>query len=404
MRINHNISSMITQNAMARVNHGMAKTLEKLSTGMRINTAADDAAGLGVSENLRTQVRGMGQALKNTQDAIALLNIADGALNEQNVILQRMRELTLQAKNDTYGTTERQYMGQEFVALRDELDRIAVVTNYNGMQLFAAPEQETGGAEYLYAVSNVVNAPRDVRNGNSMWTDPTNYLFSANDFSSSHHFNMQIGADYSAGDMAALNAGYNSFEGGENIVTIQLGQMDANALLSLAIDPLNDATLLFDDFEFHIGNPGDYVDDEDDMFNAASLIATGQAGTVQTKLDALLRIIDGGTQLINPTDPNPALANTIHTIVFSDGENVTGIQRVNTMRAKIGAMVNRLEHSATNLQNQLTNTQSAESIIRDTDFASEAANLTRGQILSQSSVAMLSQANMLPQNVLTLLR
>lgn len=389
MRINHNISSMITQNSMARVNHGMAKTLEKLSTGMRINTAADDAAGLGVSENLRTQVRGMGQALKNTQDAIALLNIADGALNEQNVILQRMRELTLQAKNDTYGTTERQYMGQEFAALRDELDRIAVVTNYNGMQLFAAPEQEMG--DVVYTNSVLGQPPNLVKDGNDLWSDDTNNLFGANEFSSSHHFNMQIGANYTAGDVAALKAAYNSFEGGENIITIQLGQMDVNALLSPVIDPFSRGADIFDGFTFD-----NTVDFEDDAMNNAA-VADGTTGNINYKLNLLLKVLDGSTTL-TANETTTAFGGAVGNI------NTTGIQRVNTMRAKIGAMINRLEHSATNLQNQLTNTQSAESVIRDTDFASEAANLTRGQILSQSSVAMLSQANMLPQNVLTLLR
>jgi flagellin len=110
MRINNNISAMTTRNSLFAVNRDLGKTLQKLSTGLRINSAADDAAGLGISENLRTQVRGMGQALKNTQDAIALLNIADGALNEQAAIMQRMRELVIQAKNDPvrYSRAERE--------------------------------------------------------------------------------------------------------------------------------------------------------------------------------------------------------------------------------------------------------------------------------------------------------
>ena len=128
MRINHNISSMTTRNSLFIVNRDLTKSIQKLSTGLRINSAADDAAGLGISENLRTQVKGMNQALKNTQDAIALLNIADGALNEQAAIMQRMRELVIQAKNDTYTQTERDYMGQEFGQLLSELDRIAATT------------------------------------------------------------------------------------------------------------------------------------------------------------------------------------------------------------------------------------------------------------------------------------
>lgn len=137
MRINHNISSMITQGALSRVNRDMGKSLEKLSTGLRVNRASDDAAGLGVSENLRTQVRGTGQAKRNAQDGIAAINIAEGSANEISDILQRMRELAIQSSNDTLTSTERNYTNQEFNALIDEIDRIANVTNYNGMKLLA---------------------------------------------------------------------------------------------------------------------------------------------------------------------------------------------------------------------------------------------------------------------------
>jgi flagellin len=146
MRINHNISSMITQGALGRVNRDMSKSLEKLSTGLRVNRASDDAAGLGVSENLRTQVRGTAQAKRNAQDGIAAINIAEGAANEISDILQRMRELAIQSSNDTLTSTERNYTNQEFKALIDEIDRIANVTNYNGMKLLA--HETVAGARF----------------------------------------------------------------------------------------------------------------------------------------------------------------------------------------------------------------------------------------------------------------
>lgn len=135
MRINHNISSMITQNSLRTVNGSMQKSLEKLSTGLRINRASDDAAGLSVSEQLRTQVRGLGRAKANAQDGIALLNIAEGAANEISSILQRQRELAIQAANDTLTSTERGYLNQEFESLTNEITRISQATQYNGMTL-----------------------------------------------------------------------------------------------------------------------------------------------------------------------------------------------------------------------------------------------------------------------------
>jgi flagellin len=149
MRINHNIPAMITQGSLAVTNRAMGKNLERLSSGLRINRAADDAAGLGVSENLRTQVRGTAQATKNAQDGIAALNIAEGASNEISAILQRMRELAIQSSNDTLTATERGYLDTEFQALIEEIDRISDVTNYNGQSLL-------DGAGFGGATSNTL--------------------------------------------------------------------------------------------------------------------------------------------------------------------------------------------------------------------------------------------------------
>lgn len=144
MRINHNIPSMVTQGSLFQTTRGLNKNLERLSTGLRINRAADDAAGLGVSENLRTQVRGTAQAFRNAQDGIAAISIAEGSANEISAILQRMRELAIQSANDTLTSVERGYTDREFQALDDEITRIAAVTNYNGQLLLSG----TGAARF----------------------------------------------------------------------------------------------------------------------------------------------------------------------------------------------------------------------------------------------------------------
>jgi len=135
MRINHNISSMTTQGSLFSNNRMVSGNLEKLSTGLRINRASDDAAGLAISENLRSQVKGTSQAKKNAQDGISLLNIAEGAANEISSVLQRMRELAIQSATDTLTDTERSFTNQEFKQLSQEIDRIATVTNFNGQKL-----------------------------------------------------------------------------------------------------------------------------------------------------------------------------------------------------------------------------------------------------------------------------
>jgi flagellin len=137
MRINHNISSMTTQGSLFNAGRAQAKNLEKLSTGLRINRASDDAAGLAISEKLRAQVKGTQQAKKNALDGISALNIAEGAANEVSSILQRMRELAIQSSTDTLTDNERAYTNQEFKALTSEIDRISDVTNFNGMKLIS---------------------------------------------------------------------------------------------------------------------------------------------------------------------------------------------------------------------------------------------------------------------------
>lgn len=155
MRINHNINSMITQNALSATGKDLGKSLEKLSTGLRINRASDDAAGLSVSEQLRTQVRGLGRAKSNAQDGIALLQIAEGAGNEISDVLQRMRELAVQSANDTLTSTDRSYLDQEFTALTDEITRISNSTQYNGQTLIAGGSNSFGGTGSASSVLHI---------------------------------------------------------------------------------------------------------------------------------------------------------------------------------------------------------------------------------------------------------
>jgi len=276
-RINHNVSAMITGNALRGADRSLTKSLERLSTGLRINRASDDAAGLSVSEQLRSQVNGLNMGSRNIQDGIALINIAEGALNEVEASIQRMRELSIQAANDTLTSVERSYIDIEISNLSLEIDRIVSGTQYNSQNLL---------------------------NGTAPWgTAPGGVL--------------HIGPN----NVAASDA-----------ITYQ-------------IDPMN----------------------------TASLGLTGL--TVGTQVSA---------------------TNAIDTLDVA-------LRSVNALRADLGAMTNRLEHALNNQENQTTNMQAAESVIRDADFAYETTQFTRNQILSQSSTSMLAQANAVPQNVLKLL-
>jgi flagellin len=282
MRINHNISSMVTQSSLAKADRGMSSSLEKLSTGLRVNRASDDAAGLAVSERLRTQIRGLGRAKMNAQDGIALLQIAEGACNEIDDILQRQRELAVQASNDTFTSTDRSYLNLEFKQLSDEIDRITQSAQYNTMTLLDGTGFGAGAAGSI------------------------------------------------------LHIGANS--GTSSRINVTLGS-----------------------------------------------ISTGTLG-----------MSTSGTNAVGLS--NQIIATT--TLSRVD----TALNTVNNLRATLGSVINRLEHTINNIANQEFNTQDAESRIRDVDFAYETTQFTRNQILVQSSTSMLSQANQKPQSVLSLLQ
>lgn len=211
MRINHNISAMVGHNALFRVGNDMNKSLEKLSTGLRINRSADDAAGLAISENLRTQVRGTSQAKRNAQDGIAVMNVAEGAANEIHEVLQRMRELAVQSANDTLTTTERGYTNQEFSALINEIERIAQVTNYNNMKLIA---DVSGGATVRFGSGSV---------GSSLWID-------ANDV---------YGNDSITVTVDTLTANSNGLNLVGQVLTTQSGSVTAITNIDRAINSVN---------------------------------------------------------------------------------------------------------------------------------------------------------------------
>jgi flagellin len=153
-RINHNVPAMITQAALAQVGRDLSKSLERLSTGLRINRASDDAAGLSVSESLRTQVRGLAMNKRNAMDGISLLNIAEGAMNEISDMLQRMRELCVQGDNDTLTSRERVYLDLEYQHLISEIDRVVAASKFNGMTLLDGTWGSAGGPSILHVGPN----------------------------------------------------------------------------------------------------------------------------------------------------------------------------------------------------------------------------------------------------------
>ncbi len=269
MRINHNVASLMAQKNVNRSSSAMTQSYARLSSGLRITRAADDAAGLGVSENLRADIASSKVAMRNTNDGISVVQIAEGALGESHSILTRMRELAMESASETLGDDERAYLQTEFDAIRDEISRLAEVTEFNGTNLLDG---------------------------------------------STTAMNVQVG----------IHDGHT--------IGITLEGMSAG---NLAIDTLTVSTAA----------------------GASSALAS----------------ID------------------------------TAISSVSSHRASLGAAQNRLSHAYSNLEVSVENMTAAESQIRDVDFASETAQLTKNQILAQAGVSVLAQANFAPQMALSLL-
>jgi flagellin len=305
-RVNTNTASLNTYRSYAASQAGMEKNIERLSSGLRINKASDDAAGLAISDRMSNQIRGMQQANRNVQQGNNLLQTAEGAMNEVGNILGRMRELAVQSASDTVSNDDRSSIDLEFEQLKSEIDRIAKSTTYNG--------------------TGLIDGSQD-----GLATDHTAAA-------TSEKITLQVGADNNTQDQLSFNL----------------------ANFSVTKDDGSTATEKFAGVALTDGSSGT-------TFKALHLSTAANSQTAITSLDQ-------------------------------------AIEGVNDQRATVGAYQNRLEFTSSNLMSSIQNNSASVSTIRDADFAAEAADLAKNQILVQSGTSMLAQANGLSQNVLALIR
>lgn len=527
LRINHNLSSMLTQSSIGRIDNGLARSMERLSTGLRINRASDDAAGLSVSEQFRTQIRGNNQAKHNSEDAIALLKIAEGAMNEVHAILQRQRELSLQASTDTLTNTERTYLNQEFQALSEEMTRINDSTEYNSIKILqggAANADEliqrlnddwipdaiatvtaayanlsasgnlkvtgedmdgslgvlaTGGSDGTQAVINLDladfdSAVTDVGNPNGDMPQTGNVLSAQEILIHEMTHALQYLNGHQPPTWFSEGAAEASNQGGANRVTSLLGTygtldaiinassfasiggtIDSNAwngsnedyaTAYLAVKYLEDHSggginavynsQITDQAQFETNLAASYGDTYVNFMadfltsgaaaNSGPVVAEQNGGTitgegfsgVTWEIGETL-VMQVGANSVTDVDTmsmdglGSVSAGSLGVDVISIGSSNAAHSSIDTLdnavktvsekRSAVGALINRLEHTVLNLGNEIVNTQSAESQIRDTDFASETAEFTRHQLMLQSAHSMLGQANLTPRSILALI-
>jgi flagellin len=380
LRINQNVAAQNAYRSLAVTDSQMSRSLEKLSSGFRINRAADDAAGLAISEGLRSQVGGLKVAVRNAQDGNSVVQTAEGALNEVHAILQRMRDLSVQAGNDSNNATTRTNISNEVTSLRDELTRISSSTNFNGTKLL-----DGSVTDLKFQIGADGNADSQVT------VNLTNISNIVDNLGAG-------GTSFAIANTAGVingNGGTITFDNGDGTeVEVDLSALTTagGSTVEDVVDSLNANVNFSTNFSATLTT------------NAAGaptgvLVTSKVGGTVASTAGSDLSITAGAGTAVPGMDLTDA-AGAQQAVTDID----TAIGLVSNARAEFGSYQNRLEHTINNLNVAIENLSASESRIRDTDMAQEMMSFTRAQILSQAGTAMLAQANQVPQGVLQLLR
>jgi flagellin len=434
MRINHNIAALNTYRQLTIGNANAAKNMEKLSSGLRINRAGDDAAGLAISEKMRGQIRGLEMASKNAQDGISLIQTAEGALNETHAILQRMRELAVQSANDTNTEVDRQELQKEIDQLSQELSRIGATTEFNTQKLLDGSFRGTFhiGANEGQNLSLQINDMRGFALGMAGDVKASITLGSTVSITDGNTDGFNGVNSGTVTYSVSYNNTLNQYEMKDNSGTVVGTSTDGLSWTSADSD---DSFTLSDAVKDGGSITIDHANGEVTGYTATEITNNGlEAGqyTIDFVSATEAYILDGnGNKVAKSTDAQTFTSMDGSTTVLTLGEAVgadgtitiggidissqtsanaaitkinDAIEKVSAERAKLGAYQNRLEHTINNLGTSAENLTAAESRIRDVDMAREMMEFTKNNILVQAAQAMLAQSSQIPQAVLQLLR
>ena len=392
LRINQNIDALNSYRNLSVTQGQMSKSLEKLSSGFRINRAADDAAGLAISEGLRSQVGGLKVAVRNAQDGVSVVQTAEGALTETHAILQRMRDLSVQASNDGgLNADAKGNIQSEMGQLKDELNRISDTTKFNGSKLLDGNYTGTfqvgaNAGETISVAIGSANKGMDATGLGVAGVDVTGVS--------------GLAADYTAA--VGGTSGAVQTTNGVDFTTDNTNNAKLTGTLSVGGKTLDLAKVELADSTAGWGDSANVA-----ALQTAADAAFG-AGKVTVGEDSGNLTFTGADPGATATGAEVAAADVVFTPQSGASAAITAIdsaiQTVSTTRANLGAVQNRFEHTINNLNVAVENLSASESRIRDTDMAAEMVNFTRSQILSQAGTAMLAQANQAPQGVLRLLQ
>ena len=387
MFINTNVAALNAQRNLNVTGGKMGKALEQLSSGLRINRAADDAAGLAISEKMRSQIRGMQMGMRNAQDGVSMIQTAEGALNETHAILQRMRELTVQAGSTILSASDRTSVGEELLTLRNELDNIASRSRFNGLSLLTgALSVTTATAIGNIAPAGTATVAIDVSRADA----GTTYNVTDDDAGAVTVTNAttKVAQTITAAAMGGAIGDSQVLNFDAVGVKFTLDQTVGGAITAINIgDGLNAAIVTAagdGNATFRVGS--EITDNVSVGFNDLRSSALGGAGTELSTLVA-----------DNTAVGSTALADALL------GALDTSISEVSTQRAKLGAAQNQMESAIASVAVSVENLSASESRIRDADIAMVSSELVTRQIMQQAGVSVLAQANQSPQAVLSLL-
>lgn len=390
--INTNHASLTAQRHLNSSQASLSSALQRLSSGLRINSAKDDAAGLAISQRMQAQIKSFSQAQRNANDGISMIQTAEGGMSQTQDMLIRMKELATQGANSTLSDSERKFIADEMVQLRDEINNISTRTKFNGQQLLNG----SFGKKLDTATSTVL--PGSAASGTAAVTkvDISGAAASAT-FTFSNAAGVLTLSDGTLSqsiDLSAVNvAAGGSYELNFNElgvkVSLSAAQATAGTAIAGALDTETIATTAAAGANIQVGADNATDNRLSLTFGDTRVSATSADARMQA-LDADLTTFSGATS-----------AENAQNLLTSIEDALT---YVSEQRAALGAQQNRLDYTVANLQTQSENLAASYSRIVDADFAAETAALTRAQILQQAGTAMLAQANSLPQNVLSLLR
>ncbi|GAB2873659.1 flagellin N-terminal helical domain-containing protein [Nocardioides pacificus] len=395
LRINQNIDALNSYRNLSVTQGQMSKSLEKLSSGFRINRAADDAAGLAISEGLRSQVGGLKVAVRNTQDGVSVVQTAEGALTETHSILQRMRDLSVQGANTgSLDQAAKDNIQSEMGQLKSELTRIADTTKFSGQSLLDGKYD----GKFQVGANTGENISVKV----------------AQDMSATGLGVQAVDVSTVGGTTAATSGGAATVDTTAGTASVQT--VTANLTTRDGFDDLNGVISVngksFDLASVKYAATDDDVTKRTTALNTQMTAALGAGAATATVSGSNLVVTGAAAKTAGAGVTENAAELGAREVKFTQasGADVAiksidkAIAKVSTSRADLGALQNRFEHTINNLNVAVENLSASESRIRDTDMASEMMNFTRSQILSQAGTAMLAQANQAPQGVLSLLR